>query len=134
MADKAGTSVSTVEREKRRMRTEDRRRYATGNARHPNATGAEPRPAAGTRRKSKANAVALKQTVADQDKQVASLKRAADPAGVRGVSELTDVQKENEGLRARNVELQNRVNALNREVAGLRKRAKALEAEAAEWE
>ena len=131
MADKAGTSVSTVEREKRRMRTEE------GDDTPP-ATPATPtlreqnrdlRQALG---ESKANAVALKQTVADQDKQVASLKRAADPAGVRGVSELTDVQKENEGLRARNVELQNRVNALNREVAGLRKRAKALEAEAAE--
>ena len=131
LADKAGTSVSTVEREKRRMRTEE------GDGTPP-ATPATPtlreqnrdlRQALG---ESKANAVSLKQTVADQDKQVASLKRAADPAGVRGVSELTDVQKENEGLRARNVELQNRVNALNREVGGLRKRVKELEAEAAE--
>ena len=63
----------------------------------------------------KAEMTALHQGIADRDKQIETLLRAADPETKRGISKMTDVQLDNTGLRNRNTELQTKLNEAQRE-------------------
>ena len=130
VADKAGVGVSTAKRARAEVDAEQR--------------GEEPAPEQAPERrgsslhqtirdlrqhlgKERATVVARERRIADLERQVEALERAADPQARDGVQVIRGVQKENEILRVRNMELQQQLNDAKDDKRALARRLKHLE-------
>lgn len=129
IADRVGVSQRTVVREKAKLREE---RGETPQPTQPAERQQQPslrdqnrdlRQALGEQ---KAEVVSLKQQVADLEARINEYAASADPETQAGISKMTDIQRENEVLRARAQELQQKNNERNGEVRALKREAKVL--------
>ena len=128
IAKVAGTTVRTVQRQKKAIREED------GEPAPPKDTSPKPPPLVDQIRdiradlgRERARIVEREQQLLDVTTQRDELLQKANPETAAGISEMGGVQNDNGMLRARVAELQSKLNDSGREVRSLRAKVRDLE-------